>query len=75
MTEDQKKIADMQRLCERAYYILSENWDNYTDQDGYGPSSLLTDLKKVMDGKEYRDLRLMNEKLLKMLSESGRISG
>ena len=36
MIEQEKKIADMQRLCERAHYILSENWNDYTDKDGYG---------------------------------------
>jgi hypothetical protein len=69
MTEQEKKIADMQRLCERAHYILSENWNDYTDKDGYGPSSLLRDLEEVMNGKERRDLRLMNDQLVKICNE------
>lgn len=69
MTEQEKKIADMQRLCERAHYILSENWNDYTDKEGYGPSSLLKDLEKVMNGKECRDLRIMNDKLVKICNE------
>ena len=69
MTELEKKVADMQRLCERAHYILSENWNDYTDKEGYGPSSLLRDLEKVMNGKECRDLRSMNDQLIKICNE------
>ena len=69
MTEQEMKIADMQCLCERAHYILSENWNDYTDKEGYGPSSLLKDLEKVMNGKEYRDIRSMNDQLVKICNE------
>lgn len=67
MTEQERKIADLQRLCERAYYVLSEN--HCTDKDGYGPSSLLRDLKKAMNGQEQRDLRRMNDLLARRIKE------
>lgn len=69
MTEAEKQIADLQRLCERARLILGENWDNYTDKEGYGPSSLLHDLEKASKGKEVKDLRLMNDELVRICNQ------
>lgn len=69
MNEQEKKIADLQRLCERAHNVISENWDNIIDIDGYGPYSLLTDLEKAMKGKEYKDLRSMNDELVRICNK------
>lgn len=60
MDEKDKKIADLQRLCERAWIEISENYDKLTESDGldsYGPASLLRDLEQAKNGKEYKDLR------------------
>jgi len=69
MTEQEIKIADLQRLCQRAHHILSENWDNYTDSDGYGPLNLLHDLEKVINGKECKDLQIINSELRRICKE------
>lgn len=69
ITTLEKKIADMQRLCERAHLILSENWDCYTDNKGNGPINLLRDLEKVMNGKEYKDLRVLNDQLVRICNK------
>jgi hypothetical protein len=60
------KLGDMQRLAGRAHSILSETWEEHTDKEGYGPVSLLKDLEKVKDGKEYKDLRKFTDSLIKI---------
>lgn len=72
MDEKDKKIADLQRLCERAWMEISENYDKLTVSDGldtYGPASLLRALEKVKDGKEYKDLRKINEILIRKYTD------
>ena len=53
------KIGDMQKLCERAYLEIDHNFEKLCDSDGYGPLSLVTDLEKAKNGKEYKDLSRM----------------
>jgi len=67
--QSRNKIGDLQRLCERAFIILSENWKNYTE-DGYGPSSLLRDLEKAKNGEEYKELRAFSNMVIKRFSEN-----
>lgn len=57
---DWKTVAELQRLCERAYTILNENWDSFTNSTGYGPTSLLRDLEKASQGTEYKSLTNMH---------------
>lgn len=62
-------IADLQRLSERALLCLSEHWDDLTDENGYGYTSLESDLKKASTGKEYKDLSKMTNMLIKKNQE------
>lgn len=66
ITDLNNKVADLQRLCERALLCLSEHWDDLTDENGYGYSSLESALKKAASGKEYKELRLFTDKLIKI---------
>ena len=58
-------IGDLQRLAERALLCLSEHWDELTDENGYGYSSLESALKKAASGKEYKDLSKLSDILIK----------
>ncbi len=63
------KLADLQRLCERALLCLSEHWNDLTDSEGYGYTSLESALKKASAGKEYKDITLLTNKLIKFNQE------
>jgi len=63
------RMADIQRLCERAYLTITDNYAEYTDGEGLGPTSLINDLEKVMNGKECRDLRASNSALANALKD------
>lgn len=65
-----RKIAELQRLCERAYIEIHGKFGNLVDVHGYGPSNLESDLKKAADGKERRELRTLNDELGRALSEA-----
>lgn len=74
LTTKDRQIADLQRLCGRAHAVLSENFDAYRGKDGYGPSNLEADLKKAAEGREVKDLRSLNDSLVKIANrQSGDI--
>ena len=68
MNDLEKRLAELQDLCGRAYSEIDENWDSHT-VDGYGPSSLLKDLKAAAGGKEIKQLTALNNKLIKICNE------
>ena len=63
------KIASLEELCGRAYMEIDENFEKLCDDDGYGPMSLISDLEKVKNGKEYKGLTLVVEQLHKALKK------
>ena len=68
LNDIEKRLADMQDLCRRAHLILSENWDNYTE-DGYGPTSLLRHLELAGKGKELGGVTSMNNELVRICNK------
>ena len=64
-----EQVTELQRLCERAYLILGERWNEHTDEDGYGPSSLMRDLEKAKNGMELKDNYLLIDALRQSLTE------
>ena len=70
VAESDQRVADLQRLCERAVMELENHWDRLLDDCGYGPVNLLRDLEKAANGAEYRELRVANEFLRKALAEA-----
>ena len=68
MNDLEKRLAELQDLCGRAYSEIDKNWVNYT-VDGYGPSSLLKDLKRAAGGKEIKQLTALNNKLVKICND------
>jgi hypothetical protein len=67
---NRRTIADLQALCGRAFSILLKDFDKLRDSEGYGPSTLLRDLKKAQDGIQVKDITLLNEQLHKALSNT-----
>ena len=65
-----EKLGDLQRLCERAYMEIDKNFEKLCDSDGFGPMSLVSDLAKVKNGGEYRELRSTIEVMHKALKKS-----
>lgn len=63
------ECADYQSLCGRAFSILSEHWDSYTDPEGYGPTSLLRDLEHASKGQPHKDITLLNQELSRCVTE------
>lgn len=72
MDERDKKIGDLQKLCERAYTLIDEDFDKLRDKDGYGPMGLLKDLEKAKDGKEYKDLRSFSDMVMRRFNDNMR---
>lgn len=65
--EDLGRIAELQRLCERAYTFICEEWDkDERSKTEYGPNSLLRHLKKASEGEELRDMRRMADHTIKI---------
>ena len=68
MNNLEKRLADLQELCRRAHVILSENWNDYTE-DGYGPSSLLRHLELAGKGKEVKEITKLNDELIRICNK------
>lgn len=52
------KIAELQRLCERAWLEIDENYTKLLDPNGYGPQSLVRHLEKAAKGGELKDVSI-----------------
>lgn len=67
--ESERKIADLDELCQRAYHEIDSNFDKLCDEDGYGPMTLISDLEKVKNGKEYKGLSIYMKALSQALQQ------
>ena len=52
----ERKISDLEELCQRAHYEIDSNFSKLCDEDGYGPVTLISDLEKVKNGQEYKGM-------------------
>ena len=64
-----KKISDLEELCERAYHTIDESFEKLCDEDGYGPMTLISDLEKVKNGKAYKGITIYIKALTSALTQ------
>ena len=61
-----ERLAELQRLCDRAYQYIAERWDKEADGSEYGPNSLLRYLDQARKGQEYRDITQVSDQFIKI---------
>ena len=62
------KISTLEEVCQRAYHEIDSNFSMLCDADGYGPMTLVTDLEKIKNGKEYKGMTYYIKALTEALS-------